>query len=112
LTEQLGLFRDLAQGETRKAEGIDRVKKHADPTYAAAFLAVLRRRATEPGAFTSEDITAVIGLPSTGHPSVIGALMNAEARAGIIRKTGRYVHAERPNRHAAAVAEWVGTHAR
>jgi len=63
--------------------------------------------------FTSEDLTAMAGLPTgaTGQHAnnAVGALMNAAAREGIIRKTGRHVPSRNRTSHATEINEWRGT---
>lgn len=62
--------------------------------------------------FTSEAVVAAIGLPSgtvaSNRNNAVGAIMNAAARAGFIRKTGRRVLAHRRPSHARELAEWEG----
>lgn len=62
--------------------------------------------------FTSEDVTEMAGLPTgaTGQHSnnAVGALMNAAAREGIIRKTGRHVPSRVQTSHATEINEWRG----
>lgn len=69
-------------------------------------LAVARRP------FTSEDVVAVVGLPSgeveKDGNNAVGAMMNACARDGWIRKTGNRVLSTRRSSHAAELTEWVG----
>jgi len=61
---------------------------------------------TEAGApFTSEDVTSIVGVPNN---VVVGALMNAAATMGYIRRQ-EYVAAEREHRHASIITRWIGT---
>jgi hypothetical protein len=55
--------------------------------------------------FTSEDVLAAVGFPEC-DARALGPVIMRSARAGLIRKTGRYVQCSRPSRHAAPVAVW------
>ncbi len=103
--------RDLAEGERRKAEGQQRATTSWTQRdgWNTRFDSVLERMALKGVLFTSEDITAEVGLPTSGSPSAVGARMTAAAKRGLIRKTGRMLKAERPNQHAALLTEWQGT---
>lgn len=95
-------------GEQRKAEGIARVFAGTDPEWAAAFDNCLYQIASTGRQFTSEEVTAMVGLPPVGtHLNAVGARVNAAARAGIITEVGT-VKASRVNRHAAKVTLWQG----
>lgn len=102
--------RDLPRGETLKAEGQGRAsngwpqRDGWNERFDAAVTALAMTR--EP--FTSEHVTARVGLPPSGSPSAVGARMTAAAKRGSIHKTGRTVKAERPNQHAAMLTEWRG----
>lgn len=94
-------------GIEQKAEGIDRALH--SPTSApwrvvarAGLLELIRRG----GEFTSEALTELVGQPP--HPNQVGAVFNAAARGGLIRRTG-FVKAERPNQHAAMISSWEPT---
>ena len=77
------------------------------------FLAILMAHARSMEAFTSEDLIREVGLPrkeiKQNRNSAVGAMMNAAAKSGIIRKTGIHVYSERPSSHGAQLAEWIGT---
>lgn len=63
--------------------------------------------------FTSEDLTAIVGLP---HPdateanrnNAVGAVISGAARRGLIRRVG-LSNANRAVSHAAALSVWRGT---
>lgn len=102
---------DLAAGERLKEQGQARVEAGAYNQLSGwnvRFDACLRRWAATGRPFTSETITAEVGLPPSGSPSAVGARMTAAAKRGEIRKTGRMVKAQRPNQHAAMLTEWIG----
>jgi hypothetical protein len=102
--------RDLAEGIRRKEEGQARASNGYSQldNWPHRFDTTVEMLAQRRVPFTSEDATAITGLPPAGSPSAVGARMTAAAKRGIIRKTGRYVKAERPNQHAAVIAEWIG----
>ncbi len=62
--------------------------------------------------FTSEDVVAVVGLPSgeigKDANNAVGAMMTSLAKQGVIRKTGRRVQSKRPSSHGAELTEWSG----
>ena len=101
--------RDLPAGEAAKENGIAKANQtasfdHWAPRADQAIAGLALQRVE----FTSEDVTAIAGLPTRGSNSAVGARMNAAARRGIIRWTGRMAKAERPNQHAALLKVWRG----
>lgn len=62
--------------------------------------------------FTSEDLTIRVGLPSgevgTNRNNAVGAVINAAAREGLIKRTGTRRLSQRRASHAAELAEWIG----
>jgi hypothetical protein len=95
-------------GEQLKTEGIARVFEGTNPEWAAAFDNCLYRLASTGRQFTSEEVTAQVGLPPAGtHLNAVGARVNAAARAGVITDVGT-VKAGRALRHAAKVTLWQG----
>jgi len=57
---------------------------------------------------TSENLTAFVGRPPEGvNPSAVGPAFNYMAKAGMIRKTGRWIKARRKERHACELPEWL-----
>lgn len=99
--------RDVAEGERLKAEG-QALTYTGNGDWGARFDVTLRSLAGSGEPFTSEDVTARVGLPAGRSPSAVGAHMTAAAKLGVIAKTGRRVKAKRPNQHAAELTEWVG----
>jgi hypothetical protein len=97
------------EGERRKADGIARVMANTPTEWGQLFDDTLALLAASGAPFTSEDVTALVGLPPPGtHRSAVGARMNAAARAGRITRVG-YVQAKRANQHATVISEWKGT---
>lgn len=93
-------------GETRKREGIEQANVQVDGDWAENFDLVLRELAESGLPFTSQQITAKVGLPP-GHPSAIGARINLAARQGLITDVG-VTKSRRDNRHASRVTIWQG----
>lgn len=91
------------RGEQAKEVGVEAAIVGAGD-YRWAFRARVRVLAGLGEPFTSEDVTSVVGIPNT---KAVGALMNAAAREGLIRRLG-FVKAERTNQHAALISEWIG----
>lgn len=61
--------------------------------------------------FTSEDVIERIGLPNeakTNANNSVGAMMNALAKKGVIRKTTERRMSQRPTSHAREIAVWAG----
>lgn len=102
--------RDLPRGEALKEEGQDRASNGWPQRdgWSERFDAAVTALALTRTPFTSEHVTAQVGLPPSGSPSAVGARMTAAAKRNKIRKTGRMVKAERPNQHAAMLTEWRG----
>lgn len=103
--------RDLAAARRARDAGQARAQGKADPVWVAAFRAEVIRLANTGQEFTSEDVTAVVGLPSGGvaqhRNNAVGALMGGMARRGFIVRT-RYAQSTRPVSHAAVLAHWRG----
>jgi hypothetical protein len=100
----------LALGLERKQDGMDRA-------LIAAFVQSWKndfRSVVEgflPGRrFTSEDVLAIVGLPSGGVAkdanNAVGAMVNGLARRGIIRKTSTRVQSRRSSSHGAELIVW------
>jgi|SRR5262245_36291101 len=100
----------MTTGEQLKLDGMQTAADAVPNWYELAYAALcdLARSGRE---FTSEDVTARVGLPrgevETNRNNAVGALMSACARQGIIRRVG-YRKAERSDLHAAVVGVWVG----
>jgi hypothetical protein len=99
-------------GEQLKLDGIARaVEAPTVATWVDEAREVIDQYAALRVEFTSEDVTAIVGLPREGEGmnrnNAVGAVMSGAARAGTIRRVG-YRKATRPNQHAAILAVWVG----
>jgi hypothetical protein len=99
------------EGDNRKREGMDRAAK-AEPTWTDLARAAVRHLAAKGCEFTSEDVTALVGLPRGGvglhRNNAVGAIMSAEARAGVIERV-RYDTSKRAISHSHVSTVWVGT---
>jgi hypothetical protein len=106
-----GQARDVAMGRRLKEKGMGRAEGTQavlNPEWSERFDATVTALALSRVEFTSEDITARVGRPPSGSGSAVGARVNAAAKKGIIRWTGRMQQAERPNQHAALLKVWRG----
>jgi hypothetical protein len=95
---------DLLGGLIDKRNGMDRTVDHTDEWYQTQFLGQIESLPL--GArYTSEDIRRHVGEPP-GHPSVVGALMNAAYRLGYCEPTGDHTRARSRRSHAALLSIW------
>jgi hypothetical protein len=98
-------------GQERKQHGMDTAAE-AVPTWLDMAHAAVRHLAATGNCFTSEDVTALVGLPrgqiGQHRNNAVGAVMAQAARAGIIRRHG-YQQSRRPVSHAAVLSVWQGT---
>jgi hypothetical protein len=95
---------DLVEGERLRDEAMTKVTDHAEVDYKDRFAQVVRDFVSQRREFTSEDVTARIGMPTT-HPNAVGALTRSCAIRYGYRKVGR-VKATRTNQHATEIAVW------
>jgi hypothetical protein len=95
--------------KSRKYRGQDRAISALSDLYKFKFDRVLREFAATQNPFSSEDITAIIGLPSKGQNknNSIGGLMSGAAHAGLIKKFGWTV-SKNANSHAREIRLWIG----
>ena len=110
-TDGLALW-DVASGVELKEEGMRYAREAGDvQRWRAAFTASVEALARRGTPFTSEDVTALVGLPRDSQQnrnSAVGAMMNGLAKRGIIRKTGQRVKSAYPQSHAREILEWIG----
>lgn len=101
-------------GETLKQHGMEQAAD-AEPTWVEQAHAAVRYLANTGRFFTSEDVTALVGLPRGAvgqhRNNAVGAVMSAAARAGTIQRCG-YEQSKRPVSHAAVLSVWVGARQR
>ena len=110
-TDGLALW-DVASGVELKEEGMRYAREAGDvQRWRAAFTASVEALARRGEPFTSEDVTALVGLPRDSQQnrnSAVGAMMNGLAKRGIIRKTGQRVKSAYPQSHAREILQWIG----
>jgi hypothetical protein len=103
--------RDPQLGERLKEHGMKAAASYQaslNPEWSAKVDATITALALSRREFTSEDITANVGMPPSGSGSAVGARVNAAARSGRIVWTGKMAKAQRPNQHAALLKLWRG----
>jgi hypothetical protein len=106
MSDQLSMF-DPDGGRADRDAGMTAALGRAKSWVDAARV-VIAWRARKGDPFTSEDVTAVVGQPPEGcSPNAVGAVMNAAAKAGQIRRVGD-AQARRRNQHATRIGLWVG----
>ncbi|MCA8950229.1 MAG: DUF4118 domain-containing protein [Planctomycetes bacterium] len=84
----------------------------AAPSWRAVVAGVVAECAAKGSPFTSADVKELASRRGAGpapHPNAWGAVITAAKKRGLIEKTGRYVKSAAAGRHAASIAEWVGT---
>jgi hypothetical protein len=91
-------------GEVLKTEGIALVASHNED-YIARFHGAAASILSTTGEVTSEDVIAVIGMPS-GSPNAVGAAMRSFATANNLA-VSHYRKAKRPSCHAAIIGVWT-----
>lgn len=95
---------DLEEGKRRRDEGMAQAAENASERYREEFGKVVRDFREQHRDFTSEDVTARVGMPDA-HPNAVGAITRAMAtRYGAV-KVGR-VKAQRANQHATEITLW------
>ena len=102
MTEQLGL--------ELKESGMEQARQAFDvQAWKARFIATVEEIAASGGLFTSEDVLDRVGLPrevKTNANNAVGAMMNALAKRGVIRKTSERRTARRSSSHGRELAVW------
>ena len=94
-------------GAARRDAGMAAAEHGAEVIAKRLVAAAIEQRARDGWPFTSDQIHEDVPTAG-GWPNMIGARFNAAARAGIITKVG-YRPSDRPSRHRAVIAVWVGT---
>jgi hypothetical protein len=102
-------FLPFEEAKNQKKRGQDRAISAVSDLYKYKFDRVLREFAAKGLPFSSEDITAIIGLPSQGQNknNSIGGLMSGAAHMGLIRKFG-WTTSKSVNSHAREIRLWIG----
>lgn len=100
------------QGYVAKEEGIAKaLQPDAIQQWKQDFTNCVTAMADAGLRFTSEDVIEKIGLPheaKTNANNSVGAMMNALAKKGVIRKTTERRLSQRPTSHARELAVWAG----
>lgn len=96
------------QTEQKKQTGIDVSYFNADPVWKRAAAERMRYLAESCDTFTSDDILIFLEARGivTGNNKAIAAILQAGARAGLIKTTEQFVRCKRPQRHGAPVMVW------
>lgn len=98
---------DLFQGTAARDRAVAKVAKSTPPEWRTALRHVVETLARRGGEFSTDDVWSRLdGQPP--EPRVLGATMMSLARAGVIRRTGKWVPSARPECHARPVAVWEG----
>ena len=96
----------MDDGRRLRDEGMALVNEHEDPAWQDEADRVIRELAYSGVAFTAQDLTNRIGMPT--RPNAVGARFSAAARQGIIEDVG-YAQSTRAARHASRMLVWRGT---
>lgn len=96
---------DLEEGKRLRDEGMSLVTEHTIASYRRDFERIVRDFRSQRIDWTSEDVTARIGMPPGTHPNAVGAMTRAVAVRLGAEKIGR-VKAQRSNQHATEIAQW------
>lgn len=98
---------DLFQGTAARDRAVAKVAKSTPPEWRTALRHVVETLARRGGEFSTDDVWSRLdGQPP--EPRALGATMMSLARAGLIRRTGKWVASARPECHARPVAVWEG----
>lgn len=97
--------RDIVEARAKRDEALSQVALNANAIWRQRFAEVVRGYTDQGLTFTSEDVTAVVGLPPAGSPNAVGAMTRACAIRNGYRKVGRK-QATRVNQHATEIAIW------
>ncbi len=103
-TAQLDLLEALRQRE----EGMDQALLSFD-VYRESYMHAIELLARGGATFTADDCRSLAGdPPSTVSPNVLGALVNAAAKAGLIEPVG-WSRSGRVIGHGNVLVSWKGT---
>lgn len=96
----------MTTGEELKAAGIAQALDNpTTPPWKVVARQAIDELAARYHPFTAEDVRRMVGDPPT--EKVIGAIFNAAARAGVIKRVG-FVQTRRPSSHATMTSQWIG----
>jgi hypothetical protein len=93
-----------------KTEGIERVWKNAGTWSDQAMNLLLSFSARQRKEFTMEDFrnyASMRYLPEPHHDNCWGALFNVAAKQFVIKPSGKFTPAKRPQAHSRLIRTWV-----
>jgi len=104
----------VVTGEQLKQEGMQlALMPESIDDWKQRFRAAAEYLADTGAGFTSEDVIYITGLPTgdigMNANNAVGAMMNALARKGVIKKTQLRRQSKRPTSHGAELVVWAGT---
>jgi len=111
VTDQRSLF-DAEEGARRRDDGMQRADEHAPDDWKVHARAAVWQLARTGLPFTTDDVWLLLlgkGVAMPPEARALGAIMQAAARGGYIRKTGDYRESERAVCHRNPKAVWQGT---
>ena len=91
-------------GEAKKRYSHSLFESHSEPLLTAGRRALILK-VLESGSATIDDVRAVVPIPMTANPKAFGAVPNALAKAGIIRRIG-FVKSTRAIANARPISRW------
>ena len=94
--------------DKKKQEGMEASFRNADSVWKKAANERIRDLVNRGGTFTADDVLEFLDEQGivTHENRALGAIMQAWARAGIIKSTGMQVKCRRKKRHAGWVMLW------
>lgn len=99
----------MAEGQKRKEKGMKGVL-HQRPVFKELAAKIIEGFVTKGESITAEriQIEFMAKYPQCPwpHPNAWGAVINAAAKRGLIRKTGRYIPAIKPASHGREIRVW------
>lgn len=96
----------ISEGSARRDAAIERAEAGADPEIVGAMKLAAWRVIRSRGWFTTDDVWSAYDGEAPREPRVMGSVMTAAARAGLIEKTSITVKSTDPQRHRRPVALW------
>jgi hypothetical protein len=102
---------DSREGHSLKEVAMESVIAGTDDEWKGAFIKAQEELASTGQPFTSETVIDCVGLSDEAGSlknNVVGALMAAASKRGLIQKTGEHVSSSRPRSHGAELTVWVG----
>lgn len=106
MSDQLTIY---DQAERIKQQGMEAAYQYADVDWRRIASEAVRECALTMPEFTPDDVWEIIfksGI-TTHENRAFGSIMQSAARAGMIKKTGRYIESRRKNQHKAPLTQWM-----